>query len=244
MVAFVAPLMGCIKTRRSANRGLLAGGQITRSGSEATPSLGSGAFVANAQVVDSSEHWTARGRLDLTLGGSDSLAADAQAGFRVLGEENDFFVRAGIYGSVQGGENAGFAILELPTLWFGFQHHGEAKWPGIHFDIGPRLSLATTGRNVSDGESFRFAAAPTVGAAALAMGKGWSLEGTYFRIFESEPVDVFRLSMCGAFAIALCVEARHVIAPGAGGRAASTYVGIRIGIGFIDNVSYHASAPW
>lgn len=195
-----------------------------------------------AQIADTNgEGHSYRVRGDVGFGGNRAGASahvrlDAQYGFALGGDENHFFGRIGLLGAAEKDPVTKHFTLELPTIFFGFQHHGEA---GTHFDIGPRFALGVAGRTAAppvrrdlDAEH-DFVAAPEVGFGALLMTDWVALEFTFMRIFESERLSVAWGSGCVGVGFGLCVDIRHTTAEFGPQWDSTTYYGIRFGLGLI-----------
>lgn len=219
-----------------------SGAPVTASVGAESELSGAGGVHAIAQAAETLEDWwTVRGRLDLGLGGDARGVAghatlDAQVGLAFLDGADHPFVRVGVYATAEADSLSGLYLLEVPTLWFGYQHHGETVSDQWHLDIGPRLVFGAVGSalargNLAAGGSFDFVAAPGVGGALLVMGEFVTLEVTYTHEFASAELDIVRGSACFAAILALCFETRHVVTRIGGEPAMTGYYGIRLGVG-------------
>jgi len=232
---------GCARPRRTFNWMVAGGAEVApviAAGEEGTDAQTVGGVHLTGQVAETADDWvTARGRVDLGIGGNGNdpaghLTVDAQIGLALFDGADHLFGRAGLFGALEGDPVTGLYLLELPTLWLGYQHHGRDADDPWHLDVGPRLSLGVAGRALAPGEVSDLVAAPSVGGAVLLMGQLVTLEVTYAHYFDDAPMDVVRGSACLAAVVAVCLDTRHVIAPFADRWSSTAYWGIRFGVGF------------
>lgn len=210
-------------------------------GAEAELSAAGGTHVIAQAAETLEDWWTVRGRLDLGLGGdargvAGHAALDAQVGLAFLDGADHPFVRIGVYATAEADSLTGLYLLEVPTLWLGYQHHGETMSDQWHLDVGPRVVFGAVGSALARGDlvgggSFDFVAAPGVGGAVLLMGEFLTFEATYTHDFASADLDVVRGSACFAALVALCLETRHVVTRIGDQPATTAYYGIRLGVG-------------
>lgn len=212
------------------------------------PATGDGQIVggvyARGQMADTQDVMTYRVRADGGFGGNgrgiaSRLSVDAEAGYAVPEGPETFFVKGGLHGTLARDPATGLFALEVPTLWLGFQHHGERASDPWHLDVGPRASLAVVGRAFSDGAHRDFVAAPTAGAGLLLMGQVVTAEAVYTRIFETSRLETLRGSVCLAYFVQGCVDTRQVWADFGPDAQLTSYVGFRLGLGWATGVDHH-----
>jgi len=236
---------GCPSRRRGPNVMMMiaaSGVPVTATVGAESELSGAGGVHAIAQAAETlDDWWTVRGRLDLGLGGDARGVAghatlDAQVGMAFLDGADHPFVRIGVYGTAEADSLTGLYLLEVPTLWLGYQHHGESMSDQWHLDVGPRVVFGAVGSALARGDlmgggSFDFVAAPGVGGAVLVMGELATFEATYTHDFAAADLDVVRGSVCLAALLAICPETRPVVLAIGEPPMVTGYYGIRLGVG-------------
>lgn len=210
-------------------------------GGESQVAAGAHLMAAGAET---DEDWmTSHARADLAIGGNGNGAlshqsVDAQVGVALWDEDDHLFARVGVFATVETDPLTSFSLLELPTLFVGYQHHGRDTDDPLHLDIGPRFSFAVAGRAGAHGQNVDAVAAPGVGGGFLLMEQGIFASASVMYYAEQRPLLVVRSSACLAAGLALCVDVRHVRADFGLDVQDATYVGVRTGVGLSTGLSW------
>jgi len=246
-LALVSALGSCRRPRRTQNWGVLLGAEaspVTATGGGMSSEEVVGGVHVMAQGAERDDDWLSyRGRIDLGFGGNAEAGwaghagLDAQFGFAFFDGTEHLFARLGLLGLVEEDPWTSLYLLEVPTLFFGYEHHGEDADDPWHIDVGPRVSLASAMRvRAPQGHEHDVVAGPGTGAAALVMTNFVSAEITYMHYFADGDVDLLRASLCFGALIGVCLDTRHLFAPFGGGWEHTGYWGIRFGFGVITGI--------
>lgn len=206
---------------------------------------GDGEAVAAAGVsgvfaeTDDETSFVASGAI--AMGGNNSgptsrQHVDVQAGVVAFEGEDHLFGRVGLFGGFEVDPQGGFALLEVPTLFGGYQHHGTSLSDTLHVDIGPRFSFAVAGRMTAQDQDADLVAAPGLGIGFLVMDMGVVIEGTAMAYLEESPLFVVRGSACLAAFVALCLDVRHINADFGASLESNSYIGVRFGLGLATGI--------
>jgi hypothetical protein len=238
-VLLAAAAAGCTPPRRTSNQSGVVAVEIApvSSGGETDRAEVVVGVSASLEIAETDRDWiTERARATAAIGGNGNgvagrLSLDVQGGLALWDGADHAFARAGLFGTLERDPVTGWSVVELPTLWLGYQHHGRDVTDTTHFDIGPRLSLALAGRAFAPAGTHDLVAAPSAGVGVLAMGELFAIEITVARYLERAPLDVVWGSACFAGFGALCVDVRYASGSFGGRDGSTTYVGVRIGVG-------------
>ncbi|MEM9193102.1 MAG: hypothetical protein AAGF12_28270, partial [Myxococcota bacterium] len=195
--------LSACRSRRVANRAWIAGGTVgsASAGGDDGPSeavYGAQMMLAGA---DTNDDQTFYGRVDIATGGGGGNGMfeqrlDLQYGFAAFDAPHHLFARAGIHEAIEVNSVNRYLSFELPTLFFGYQYHGTSTKDSLHFDIGPRLSLAWAGQASAEGRDINFVAAPGVGGGVSIFGELLFLEGSAMTYFDDQRLFVLRGTAC------------------------------------------------